>query len=212
MLRTGLQDKYRSILCCLKCSPVSQNVINCFQPYSALGAQAWQKKKAKTYFGSACSETFDTHWVNHFRCSRRFVLSRGPCPSISEMDGRSYEAKSWTKRSRNVKLSDQLRSGLSSSASEAAVCALLLRCQLHDGLRRTCASTFNRWLASPTFPYDPAVTLHISPKIFITIIYHGNHSSLLFSAIWNCKLTLVKPCCYIFFAHVHYVSLKKLSS
>ena len=105
MLRTGLQDKYRSILCCLKCSPVSQNVINCFQPYSALGAQTWQKKKAKTYFGSACSETFDTHWVNHFRCSRRFVLSRGPCPSISEMDGRSYEAKSWTKRSRNVKWS-----------------------------------------------------------------------------------------------------------
>ena len=33
------------------------------------------------------------------------------------MDGRSYEAKSWTKRSRNVKLSDQLRSGVSSSAS-----------------------------------------------------------------------------------------------
>ena len=61
MLRTGLQDKYRSILCCLKCPPVSQNVVNCFQPYLALGAQAWQKKTAKIYIGSACSETFETH-------------------------------------------------------------------------------------------------------------------------------------------------------
>ena len=195
MLRTGLQDKYRSILCCLKCSPVSQNVINCFQPYSALGAQAWQKK-AKTYFGSACSETFDTHWVNHFRCSRRFVLSRGPCPSISEMDGRSYEAKSWTKRSRNVKLSDQLRSGLNSSASLHPCRAQIRRsCSLRSATPMPAAWWFASNLRLNTSLVDPAVTLHISPKIFITIIYHGNHSSLLFSAIWNCKLTLVKPCC-----------------
>ena len=129
---------------------------------------------------------FETHWA-HFRCSiwtyssgrgQKFMLKQGLGP-----------------RDHTGMLSDQLRSAghLSSSAplasdsgrrfAEAAVCALLLRCQLHDGLRRTCASTFNRWLASPTFPYDPAVTLHISPEIFITIIYHGNHSSLLFSAI-----------------------------
>ena len=63
-----------------------------------------------------------------------------------------------------------------SDASCIMVCAKVVpqRVTRHQqsGVR---SPALNRWLASPTFLYcDTAVTLHISPKIFIeTIIYHG---------------------------------------
>ena len=101
------------------------------------------------------------------------------------------EAKSLTRRSHwDVKRSAAIWSEFVCSiapqgadSQEAAVCALLLRCQLHRGLRQSCASTLNRWLAGPTFPYcDPAVTLQRSPNL-----HWNNHISCFFNQIWSCK-------------------------